>query len=339
MKKRHILVFGVGSVGKRHMENLNKLGCRISGFDPNISRLEEIKEKIDIEFFFQSYQKIEENWEKFDGVVIASPPKFHLEQCELASRAGIPIFLEKPLTRSMEEGINLLKVLRASPNPSFLLGYTYRWWEPLRKFRDWIKNGKVGQPLHAKFVMSAHLADWHPWERYQDFFMASKDLGGGALLDESHFVDLMLWFFGMPESLYSRVEKLSNLEIETDDNVDILFVYKSGLRVSIHLDLYGRPHEKYILVTGDGCSAQWSFSPNNIKFSNSIDQEWEEERFNFERNDMFISAAREFLDLINNNTKPTCTLIEGVQVMKILEACRISSLEERTVRLDEINIE
>jgi predicted dehydrogenase len=41
--------------------------------------------------------------------------------------------------------------------------------------------------------MSAHLADWHPWERYQDFFMAQAALGGGALLDESHFLDLMLW--------------------------------------------------------------------------------------------------------------------------------------------------
>ena len=55
----------------------------------------------------------------------------------------------------------------------------------------------VGGLRHARFVMSAHLADWHPWERYQDFFMASRDQGGGALLDESHFIDLMLWFFGV----------------------------------------------------------------------------------------------------------------------------------------------
>jgi len=337
MIKRHILVFGVGSVGKRHMENLKELGCHLSGFDPRADRLKEIDAKLNIENCFQSYDEIDGHWEEFDGVVVASPPKFHLEQCELAVQAGLPVFLEKPLARSFNEGVDLLNIFRAIPDSRLLLGYTYRWWEPLRKFRDWIQNDKVGKPLHAKFVMSAHLADWHPWERYQDFFMASQDLGGGALLDESHFIDLMLWFFGMPESLYSRVEKLSNLEIETDDNVDILLVYKSGLRVSIHLDLYGRPHEKYILVTGDGCSAQWSFSPNHVRFSNSMEQKWEEERFEFERNDMFISAAREFLHLINDASEPTCSLIEGVQVMKILEACRISSNEGRSVFLDEFD--
>jgi predicted dehydrogenase len=68
--------------------------------------------------------------------------------------------------------------------------------------------------------MAAHLADWHPWERYQDFFMSSKTMGGGAILDESHWLDLMLWFFGTPEKLFAKVDKISDLEIETDDNVD-----------------------------------------------------------------------------------------------------------------------
>ena len=73
--------------------------------------------------------------------------------------------------------------------------------------------------------MSAHLADWHPWEQYQDFFMAKKNLGGGALLDESHWIDLMVWFFGLPQSIIGKVEKISDLDIETDDNVDFLSLY------------------------------------------------------------------------------------------------------------------
>ena len=75
--------------------------------------------------------------------------------------------------------------------------------------------------LSVTFTMSAHLADWHPWERYQDFFMSNAAMGGGALLDESHWLDLMLWFFGMPDRLFAKIEKLSDLEIETDDNVDM----------------------------------------------------------------------------------------------------------------------
>ena len=28
--------------------------------------------------------------------------------------------------------------------------------------------------------MAAHLADWHPWEAYQDWFMVDAAQGGGA---------------------------------------------------------------------------------------------------------------------------------------------------------------
>jgi predicted dehydrogenase len=41
------------------------------------------------------------------------------------------------------------------------------------------------------------------------------------LLDESHFIDLMLWLFGVPERIFARIGKVSDLEIDTDDVVDI----------------------------------------------------------------------------------------------------------------------
>ena len=61
----------------------------------------------------------------------------------------------------------------------------------------------------------------------------------------------MFWFFGRPASLYGQVQKNSDLEIETDDNVDVIVNYSDGKRITIHLDLYGRPHEKFIRFIGD----------------------------------------------------------------------------------------
>ena len=63
--------------------------------------------------------------------------------------------------------------------------------------------------------------------------MARREMGGGALLDESHWIDLMLWLFGMPSRVSGRIEKISDLEIDSDDNVDLLFAYDAGPRVSI----------------------------------------------------------------------------------------------------------
>jgi len=332
---KHILVLGSGSVGRRHMRNMENMNCRLSAMDPNVDRLSEASKEVSLIFQFTKLDQIDHYWHEFDGVVVCSPPKFHKEQCIVVAQKDISILLEKPLTIDLKEGIELYNILKKL-NVKLLLGYTYRWWRPLIEFRRKLQNGKIGKLLHAKFFMSAHLADWHPWERYQDFFMSSKELGGGALLDESHFIDLMIWMFGLPESIYASVEKISDLDIETDDNVDMIIKYKSDLRVFVHLDLYGRPHEKYISVTGDNGTLEWSFEPNQIRYNKSMEYGWEEQDFDLERNDMFIDVAQEFIKVIDGQSINKCTIDEGVNVMRIIEACRISSDEERAVVLNKV---
>ncbi len=85
---------------------------------------------------------------------------------------------------------------------------------------------------------------------------------------------------------------MSDLEIDADDNVDLLATYPGGLRVSMHLDLFGRPHEKFIRFVGEGGTMLWSAEPNRLvvgrgaRASRTID-------FDCERNDMFVALARD----------------------------------------------
>ena len=162
--------------------------------------------------------------------------------------------------------------------------------------------------------------------------MASKAEGGGALLDESHWIDLALWLFGMPETLCGRVDKLSRLEIDTDDNVDVLMTYPHGVRVSLHLDLYGRPHEKFIRFVGESGSMLWTATPNQIAIGSKADGWDRVETFEFERNDMFTEVAKEFLALISGEHRElTCMLEDGIRVLTVIEAIRRSSAAGSTV--------
>jgi predicted dehydrogenase len=181
---------------------------------------------------------------------------------------------------------------------------------------------------------AAALADWHPWERYQDFFMASEALGGGALLDESHWLDLMLWFFGVPEKLFAKIEKISDLEIETDDNVDMLVYYPNDMRVSLHLDLYARPHEKTIQFVGENGTLIWE--PNRIKLGKGMDPDWEIEEFDYDRNDMFVEVAKEFLHVLSGGSVTTCTIDDGARVLNLIEAARMSSSNEKVIEIDKV---
>lgn len=332
--KKHLLVVGAGSVGKRHLRNFSSLGCLVSALDPRPDRLAEAAQAAPIVEGFASLEAALSQSSTFSGVVICSPPRFHVAQALAALELDLPVYLEKPASTDAGSAARLRDAV-ASARAPLLLGYTFRWWEPLRELKSRLEQKVIGQVLHVRGVMSAHLADWHPWERYQEFFMASKELGGGALLDESHLVDLMLWLFGAPDRLFAKVERLSSLEIDTDDNVDAWFSFAGGMRLSLHLDLYGRPHERSITVTGERGTLFWSFDHNCLRFSASAGPEWEDKRFSCERNDMFVSAAKEFLQVIETGQEPFCSARDGYEVLRLIEAMRQSSATGRVVVLNQ----
>jgi len=331
MNANKLLIVGAGSVGRRHLQNFANLGAQVAAMDPNPARLAEAAGKVPLIAQLTSLEQALGSG-AFDAAVICSPPSMHVEQTRQCMEARLPCLVEKPLGVDGPSVAPLVALERTSKLP-LLLGYTYRWWQPLVDMREAVLAGRVGKPLHVRCVMSAHLADWHPWERYQSFFMAQSALGGGALLDESHFLDLMLWFFGMPASVQADVGRSSSLEIDTDDNVDALLRYDSGLRISIHLDLYGRPHEKSITIAGDEGTLLWTFEPNALRTSHRAEAVWETRTYQLERNDMFVAVAREFLGLLAGEGAPTCTLADGARVLAVIDAMRASSASGRRMQI------
>ena len=329
MSNPHILVVGAGSAGQRHARNLRSLGCRISACDPREDRLHEIETE---ELLAGKYPALTQalSAAEYDGFVIASPPLYHVGQAlQVLACQHKWVLCEKPLSINADEARKLEQY-----TDRVMLGYTYRWWPPIQSFRNHLRSGEIGPVRNLRFVMSAHLQDWHPWEKYQDFFMSRRELGGGALLDESHFIDLMLWFLGTPSKIYAQVEKISRLEIDSDDNVDILISYENGLRVNLHLDLIGRPHERSITAVGEGGTLVYSYEENAVKVSHTAAQSWQTERFDCERNEMFMGAAKEFLSLIRRETTNySCGVQDGINTLVLVDACRQSAQTGKAVVL------
>ena len=332
MSEKHILVLGTGSAGKRHAMNLASLGCRISGMDPRRDRLEELNSEMDVVGTFTSLDDALNSPERIDGVAVTSPPVYHVEQCMEALERGLPVLLEKPVSPEEASAKKLEEAVKHSGVP-LLLTYTYRWWPPLKKVRELLEQKALGKLRHVKFVMSAHLADWHPWENYWDFFMASRDLGGGALLDESHWIDLMFWFLGKPERVMARIDKISDLRIDTDDNVDMVIIFENGLHVTMHLDLYGRPHEKYIRFVGEEGTIYWTVEPNRVAVGKEMTETWVTYDYDCDRNDMFLGADREFVEVLDGAPVKTCSIRDGVRALTFIEAARKSHSEGRMVAL------
>jgi len=326
----HILVVGAGSAGKRHARNLRLLGCRISACDPRHDRLLEIEHEGPLVRTFATLDRALLA-DVYDGFIIASPPPYHVDQTlQVLDSQYKWVMCEKPLSTSAQDA------RRLKPHAGrVMVGYTYRWWPPIQTFRSMLRSGEIGAVRSMRFVMSAHLEDWHPWEKYQDFFMAHRAQGGGALLDESHFVDLMLWMLGLPSKVYAHVDKISSLEIDSDDNVDMLVSYPNNIRVNLHLDLIGRPHQRSITAVGEAGTLVYSYEENALRSSRLGEHAWTVEQFNCERNDMFLGAAKEFMLLIHGEDEHvSCSVEDGIAALVVVDACRHSARTGSSVSLD-----
>jgi len=101
-------VFGVGHLGKFHLNNWNEIsGVELVGFyDPNDSAAKEVEEKYKLTRFTNANELID----KIDAADIVAPTNLHFELCEMAIRKGKHVFVEKPLANTMAEAKQLLKI-------------------------------------------------------------------------------------------------------------------------------------------------------------------------------------------------------------------------------------
>ncbi len=90
---KDVLIVGAGSAGKRHAGNLRDLGCRISCFDPRQDRVEEAARLAEVDGKFTDFERavVDRSW---DGVVITSPPNFHVDQMGCACTGGLDTSFE-----------------------------------------------------------------------------------------------------------------------------------------------------------------------------------------------------------------------------------------------------
>jgi predicted dehydrogenase len=103
-------VVGVGHLGRLHVKQLNQLAeTTIAGvYDIDSQRMTEISK----EFNVQPLNTFKELLEKSDAIVIATPTQFHYEYAQKSLLANRHIFIEKPITETVEQADELIKLSR-----------------------------------------------------------------------------------------------------------------------------------------------------------------------------------------------------------------------------------
>jgi predicted dehydrogenase len=103
-------IFGVGHLGKFHISNWKEIeGVKIIGFfDPNNDNANEVINTHGLKRFSDEEKLIE----ACDIIDVITPIDLHYEVCMMAIRKGKHVFVEKPLAHTLQEGKDLVNMVR-----------------------------------------------------------------------------------------------------------------------------------------------------------------------------------------------------------------------------------
>lgn len=317
-------VIGCGSIGRRHIRNLIELGHEVIAWNRGHLRRNEIKKMYNISV----YDNLNEMLAIDDvvAVLVCSPNSFHLEHANLALDYGKHLFVEKPLANDLD-GVWDLKDKAEFKNLITHVGCNMRYHFGPKSIKEYLDGGEIGKPLWASLWGGMHLPDWHPEEDHREMYSAKKELGGGAVLDFIHELDLSNWLFGTPVTLTSMITNSQSLAIETEDIVDVILNYKSGLQVNIHLDYLQRPFQRGIRIVGDKGWINWDI---NLKHVEIFDHNTSKSHLigapkEWQHNDMYITQMKYFINCIAEGVHSNSCLTSGINALDIAVRIKESS--------------
>jgi predicted dehydrogenase len=320
-----VSVFGLGSIGRRHLSNLLLLKKELNitelrGFDINPQKkfLKPFLNKVSIS------DNLENIASDTDVAFVCSPTHLHIKSLRNILKFCKPhIYLEKPFSHTLSDCKNISKIIKTN-NKKLHVGYMMINHPITLMAKNYLK--KIGRVLFARAEAGFYLPSWHPWERYQDFYMSKIEQGGGALLDISHEINLLQFLFGKVKSVSgSSIKTVSDLELSSDD-LTLSTLQFENFSAQIQLDLLQFEEARFFKIIGTKGSIEVNFVKNTINYYNLKSKKWTRKKINFNFDKIYLIQLRYFFNSIYKNKKVNLSNPEdAIHTMEIINAMRISS--------------
>ena len=326
------LIVGGGSIGKRHLRNLLATGRSAAIVDPREDRRVEIANKHPEAKVYATLDDALAQGPYLSGF-ICLPTAYHLEPAMRLAQRDMHIFMEKPVSHSLDGIPALLDVIERRKLVG-MTGFCLRFFKPLQKAKELIEAGRVGRIVTARSFTGAYLPDWHPWEDYRSFYMAKKAQGGGVLLDECHAFDWMQWLCGPITGVCSVVGTFSDLEVETDDVCEVIARFGPRTVGSIHLDMVDRSARSEVEIIGTTGTVLVDLEGHTVRAFDQASRKWETFTLEPSYDRMYIDEIDHFFGCVERGEKPVVDLRDGFRVQRIIDACARSSASGQWVAVD-----
>ena len=281
----NVLIIGLGSIGKKHVDSLYKIDRNI-----NIYALRRFKNS-------ENYKRVENiiNYDKIieiiDFIIISNITSCHYSTIIEFSKFKIPLFIEKPLIHELK-GITKLKKEINEKDIITYVACNLRFHPVINYLRTEILP-KVKKVNEINVYCGSYLPDWRPGTDFKNSYSSNKKMGGGVHLDLIHELDYCYWLFGKPIKHISYKFSKSHLNLNSIDSVNYLLEF-SDFNIKINLNYYRRDSKRYIEILTNNDTIYCDLIENKIS---SFSKKYE---FKFDKINTYDSQMHYFLDNYEN---------------------------------------
>ena len=239
-------VYGLGRIGKIHARIVKDLGHEIccAGSESQVA-IDQAVNLLSLDC--DTYQDADEMANKhpeMEAVIIASHTKNHARHTRPFVSAGIPVFLEKPLTDYLAEAFELMRDVGKDGN-IIQIGLQRRFDEALCHAKELLNRGLIGEIREIRSV----LRDKNP--------PPATYSSRGLIIDMGiHVADEVIWLTGeFPDTVWARLFTAKGYKSPIDEGGNTAFVgFTTPGGVIGRLDLSrthssGYNNETYIIGT------------------------------------------------------------------------------------------
>jgi spore coat polysaccharide biosynthesis protein SpsF len=248
---KRAVVIGAGSMGRRHIRNLRKLGISEvaalrsgegtrKSLDPGLGVLE-----------IDSWSQFSEF--KPDITIISNPSSLHLNTIRNCLSSSRGIFIEKPLATSLEGVSELIRQIKSARAVAFV-GFNLQFHPAIKAITRILDSEQIGNPLVLQCQVGQWVEDWHPEEDYRASYLTRRELGGGVTLTLIHELNLAYELLGAAERVGCFQHATDLLKLEVDTVSDLMIAHANGRTSQIHLDLVQRPANRRGIIS---CERGW----------------------------------------------------------------------------------
>ncbi len=301
-----------------------------------------------------------------DVVSITTPNRLHAPMALAAIRNGKHVWCEKPLSATLEEAIAMTRAAEAA-GVSTMVGFNYLKNPMVEIAREIVRSGEIGEITGYRGI---HAEDFMADPEAPFSWRCRPEEAGGALADiGSHAVAMARFLLGEVDRVFASLDTIhtarplpdgGSAPVHVDDQASMLLRFRdrpftaivsnswlaSGRDMQLAFEISGtkgalvftqeRFNElRYYRVGGDGARKGFTTinaGPAHGEYGAFCPAGGHQIGFN----DLKTIEAKKLLDAMAAGRDAETGFRDALSVLRVTEAARLSSAEERWVRMDEI---